>query len=147
MTSLAKPKILVVEDDADTVEALRALFEHEGYEVLAASDATSAFELNQTEKPDLIVLDIMMPSGTEGFHFVWRLRREGDEACRDVPIIVVSAIHETFPLKLYPDESDPVYAPNEYLPVQAFLDKPAEPSQLLDEVRRLLKPGGAAAVD
>jgi two-component system phosphate regulon response regulator PhoB len=147
MTSPAKPKILVVEDDADTVEALRVLFENEGYEVLTASDATSAFELNQAEKPDLIVLDIMMPSGTEGFHFVWRLRREGDEACRDVPIIVVSAVHDTFPLKLYPDQSDPVYAPHEYLPVQAFLDKPAEPSQLLAEVRRLLKSPGDASGD
>ncbi len=121
------------------------LLEHQGYEVLTAADATSAFDMARSQKPNLIVLDIMMPSGTEGFHFVWKLRREEDAACREVPIIVVSAVHETFPLRLYPDQSDGVYGPYEYLPVQAFLDKPVEPARLTAEVERLLARSRGAA--
>ncbi len=138
MTAPAKPTIMVVEDDLDMVEALRVLLEHAGYNVLAATEADTAFELAQREKPNLILLDIMMPSGTEGFHFVWRLRRDGSEAVRNIPIIVVSGVHQTFPFKLYPTESDSVYGPGEYLPVQGFLDKPIQPSTLLQEIERLL---------
>jgi CheY-like chemotaxis protein len=138
MSDTAGSKILLVEDDADTLEALRVLFEHEGYQVVTAADADSGFEAAQAERPDLIVLDIMMPAGTEGFHLVWRLRLKGDEGARDVPIIVVSAVHETMPFKFYPDQTGPVYDSYEYLPVQVFLDKPIQPSRLLSEVERLL---------
>ncbi len=138
MTAPAKPTILIVEDDPDMVEALRVLLEHAGYGALTASGPEAAFELAQQEKPNLILLDIMMPSGTEGFHFVWKLRRDSNEAVRNLPIIVVSGVHQTFPFKLYPDESDGVYGPGEYLPVQGFLDKPVKPSALLQEIERLL---------
>jgi CheY-like chemotaxis protein len=136
-------RILIVEDDIDTADALRVLLESAGYAVLFAPDAGAAFEFAQREQPDLIIADVMMPSGTEGFHFIWKLRRDGGDPVKDVPIIVVSAIHKTVPLELYPEKSDGVYGPNEYLPVQAFLDKPIQPTHLLDEIERLLAGKGA----
>ncbi|MCJ7752539.1 MAG: response regulator [Armatimonadetes bacterium] len=145
MSKPVRPRVLVVEDDVDTVEALRVLLEHEGYDVVTATDPNSGLEMAQQKQPDLIVLDVMMPSGTEGFHFVWKLRRDGHEEIRDVPIIVVSGIHRDSPLKLYPDQQDGEYGPYEYLPVQAFLDKPVEPEVLLEHVARLLEQKQAAS--
>jgi len=132
-------RILVVEDDMDAADAAKTILEAEGYHVSTAESPAKAWEALRAQAPDLIVLDIMMPSGTEGFHFVWDLRNSEDQALRDIPIIVLSAIHEGTPLRFYPTEGDGTYAPGEYLPVQAFLDKPVEPKQLLSQIALVLK--------
>lgn len=141
MAEAAQKTILIVEDDADTLETLRLVLEKEGYRVLTASGPKQGAEAVHAERPDLILLDVMMPTGTEGFHFVWNLRRDPDESVRDVPIVVVSAIHQTTPLRLYPDQSDSEYAPGEYLPVQGFLDKPVSFDKLLSTVAEVLRQG------
>ncbi len=96
----------------------------------------------ERDKPDLILLDVMMPSGTEGFHFVWDLRKDSDEALRDTPILIMSAIHQTTKDRFYPDQSDKDYQPYEYLPVQGFLDKPLNFDTLLGEIRLALQGKG-----
>lgn len=141
MAEAAQKTILIVEDDADTLETLRLVLEKEGYRVLAASSPQEGTEAVHAEHPDLILLDVMMPTGTEGFHFVWNLRRDPDQSVRDVPIVVVSAIHQTTPLRLYPDQSDTEYAPGEYLPVQGFLDKPVSFDKLISTVAEVLRQG------
>ncbi len=130
--------VLVVEDDPDASDTAKIVLESEGYSVIQASSADEGLAKTRAEKPDVILLDIMMPSGTEGFHFVWNLRNDADKSLHDIPIIVLTAIHDTTWVKLYPQTSDPVYQPGEYLPVQAFLDKPASSDQLLREVKRAL---------
>jgi len=136
--------ILIVEDDPDAVEANRILLEGEGYRAITAADPHSGIQRARADRPDLILLDVMMPDGTEGFHFVWDLRRDNDPHLRSVPIIVLSAIHQTTPLRFYPDQSDGYYSPYEYLPVQAFLDKPASSERLLAEVAAALRNAGGA---
>ncbi|MBN1460671.1 MAG: response regulator [Armatimonadetes bacterium] len=131
-------KILIVEDDPDTVEAVKLVLEKHGYAVISAPNAEEGLKSAQTERPDLVLLDVMMPAGTEGFHFVWALRKEEDEALRDTPIIVLTAIHETSPLKLYPEQQDSTYSPYEYLPVQGFFDKPVDMEKLLAELKKQL---------
>lgn len=130
--------ILIVEDDLDVVESLKLILEGKGFNVIHALDKESGLELARDAKPDLIILDIMMPSGTEGFHFVWALRKEPDKAVRDIPIIVISSIHHTTELRFYPHQRDAVYEPGEYLPVQAFLDKPVDPDDLLRTLSNVL---------
>ena len=134
-------RILVVEDDVDAADAVKTILESEGYQVTTAESPEKAWDAVRAQSPDAILLDVMMPSGTEGFHFVWDLRNADDQKVREVPIIILSAIHEGTPLRFYPTQSDGTYAPGEYLPVQAFLDKPVEPSKLLTEVARVLKAG------
>jgi CheY-like chemotaxis protein len=138
MSETAAKKILIVEDDPDQVDAMTLVLEKQGYTVVSAPDAVKGLELARQEKPDLVLLDVMMPAGTEGFHFVWALRKEPDAALRDTPIIVTTAIHETSPMKLYPDQSDKTYGEYEYLPVQGFFDKPVDPAKLIAELQRLL---------
>jgi CheY-like chemotaxis protein len=132
------PKILVVDDDVDLVETIRLVLESKGYQVVGANDAQQALEKTASERPDLILLDIMMPHGTEGFHFVWKLRQQEEDYFRSVPIIVLSAIHEKTDLRFYPDSGDATYKAGEYLPVQDFVDKPVDPGQLLERVEKVL---------
>jgi len=135
--------ILIVEDDADTADSVQLVLEKEGYRAITAPTAQEGLEKVRGSRPDLVLLDVMMPAGTEGFQFVWSLRQDEDPALRDTPIIVLTAIHQTTPLRLYPDQSDGTYSPNEFLPVQGFLDKPVAFDKLLSQVRQGL--GGEAA--
>ena len=132
-------KVLIVEDDRDAAEALRLVLEDEGYTVIQAADADQGLIRAREEMPDVILLDIMMPSGTEGFHFVWELRRGPEEWSRRIPILVLSAIHGKTRLRFHPDQQDPVYGPGEYLPVQGFLDKPSSSAELIARVRQALE--------
>lgn len=131
-------KILVVDDDPDIVESIRLVLESAGYQVESASTIEEGFEKVESWRPDLILLDIMMPDGTEGFHFVWKLRNQYPDEVKDTPILVLSAIHSTTRLRFYPEQSDGTYEPGEYLPVQGFIDKPVEPSTLLKEIEKVL---------
>ena len=132
-------KILVVDDDPDIVESSRLVLESAKYQVPTAGSPEEAWEQATTSKPDLILLDIMMPDRTEGFQFVWKLRNQAPEDVRDTPIIVVSAIHETTDLRFYPEQSDGTYGAGEFLPVQGFIDKPLEPKSLLARIAELIK--------
>ena len=85
------PKILVVEDNALMRETLRRMLEIEGYIVIEAEDGPSGIALARTEKPDLVMLDIMMPymTGTEVISYM-----QSDPLLKAIPIIVLSAINQ-----------------------------------------------------
>jgi CheY-like chemotaxis protein len=136
---MSKPvTILVVDDDRDLVATLRMVLEGAGYRVVSAPDAVQGMAAAADERPDLILLDIMMPNATEGFHFVWKLRRREEPYFQKVPIVVLSAIHETTDLRFYPDSGDGTYRAGEFLPIQDFVDKPLDPARLLERIGRVL---------
>lgn len=81
-------KILVVDDEKNIVELVRFNLEREGYRVLTALDGAVAIELARREKPDLIVLDVMLP-GMNGLEVCRELNR--DPSTSDIPIIMLSA--------------------------------------------------------
>jgi len=135
-------KILVVDDDPDVVEATQLVLEAKGYQVVTAGSAEAGLKQVAAERPDLILLDVMMPEGTEGFHFVWTLRRDQDPQLRDTPIIILSGIHDRTKLRFYPDQSDGTYEAGEYLPVQEFVDKPIDAEDLVRRVERVLGAAG-----
>lgn len=130
--------VLIVDDDPDIVEALTLVLEGAGHATLSAANADDALTMAIERRPDVILLDVMMPEGTEGFHTVWNLRSHEDPQIADIPVIVLSAIHSTTPLRLYPDQKDSSYGPGEFLPVQGFLDKPIQPKAMLDAIDRVL---------
>jgi two-component system, OmpR family, alkaline phosphatase synthesis response regulator PhoP len=82
---MAGKKVLVVDDDAKTVELVRLYLEREGFETLIAYDGVEALNLTRTGSPDLIVLDLMLPD-VDGFEVCRTLRHESD-----VPIIMLTA--------------------------------------------------------
>jgi CheY-like chemotaxis protein len=134
-------KILIVEDDPDWTKIIRIILEGQGYQVVTASGKEEGLALVKDAEPDLILLDVMMPGGTEGFHFVWEVRSQFEAPYRDIPIILLTAIHETTRLRFYPDQSDGTYQPGEFLPVQDFIDKPVDADTLAATVKRVLAAG------
>lgn len=125
----AKKKVLLVDDDYDVVEANRIMLEHHGYTVVAAYNGRECVEMAQSEEPDIIVLDVMMNTLTEGFHVVRDLRRS--EQTRNIPILMLTAIGDRYRLDFEPDDT--------WLPVDAFMAKPGPPARLLAEVGYRLK--------
>ena len=135
-------KILVVDDDRDLVDILTMVLKGKSYAVVRAYGAPEALEAVERERPDLVLLDVMMPEATEGFHVVWNLRGREDPYFATVPIIMLTGIHRETPLRFYPDARDGTYGAGEYLDVQGFVDKPVEPDALLKEVERVLTSTG-----
>jgi CheY-like chemotaxis protein len=131
---MANERILVIDDDPDLVEAMRLILESEGYEVHSASGGEEGLGKVKEVGPDLILLDVMMDYATEGFQVALKLRDTAADseyaAYRDVPILMLTAIHDTTSLRFGPDEG--------YLPVDAFIEKPVEPGALVSKVGEML---------
>jgi len=127
-------KILMIDDDPDMVLAARLCLQSAGHEVLEARNAATGLARLAELRPDLIILDVMMDSATEGFQTALKLRSADPDspyaAFRSVPIIMLTALHATTDLRFTPDP--------DYLPVEAFLDKPIDPDRLINTVSDLL---------
>ena len=127
-------KILMIYDDPDITLATRLPLEAAGYHFYSARSSSEGLEKIKEINPDLIILDVMMDSATEGFQLSLKLRDRlpGAEyaAYRDTPILLLTALHTTTPLRFEPDA--------DYLPVDAFLDKGTDPDELLATVKKLL---------
>ncbi len=87
-----KKRILVVDDEVELVKAIRVRLEHVGYEVSVAYDGPEGLEKSKLEKPDLILLDVMMP-GLDGFEVLSRLRANPET--QHVPVIMLTAKGDT----------------------------------------------------
>ncbi|MBM3288408.1 MAG: response regulator transcription factor [Candidatus Eisenbacteria bacterium] len=131
---MSKGKILLVDDDPDLVEAMRLVLEGNGYECVHAPNGTRAIEAIPKEKPDLMVLDVMMDDLTEGFHVAYKIRKPeaGLEPFRGMPIIMLTAIGQRTGMKF--DQK----ADADFLPVDEFMEKPVQPKELLAKVAHLL---------
>ena len=123
-------KILVIDDDPDTVLAVRMCLEEVGHEVLEAPGGKEGLALLKRDRPDLIILDVMMETQTEGFQLALKLRNSDPTSelaeYSDIPILMLTAIHSTTPLRFEPDI--------DYLPVELFVDKPIDPDDLVGKV-------------
>jgi len=131
---MANEKILVIDDDPDLIEVMRLVLEASGYQVFGAINGTRGLKQVKELNPDLIILDVMMDYTTEGFQVSLALRSPEPTseyaAYRDIPILMLTAIHSTTPLRFTPDE--------DYLPVDDFVEKPLEPADLVAKVEALL---------
>jgi DNA-binding response OmpR family regulator len=131
---MANEKILIIDDDDDLVHALRLPLEAAGYKVSWAASGNEGLQKTKEVNPDLIILDVMMDTTTEGFHVSLALRSPDPHSeykkYSRVPILMLTSIHATTNLRFGPDK--------EYLPVDAFIEKPIEPAELLKKARELL---------
>jgi len=123
-------KIMIIDDDIDLVEAMRITLETENYDVIDAQDGQKGLEILKKEKPDLLILDVMMGTLDEGFHIAYQIRN--DEDMKDIPILMVTAVgaQTGFEFDMQRDE--------DFLPVNEFIEKPVNPQLLLDTVKRNL---------
>lgn len=86
-----KKRILMVDDEVDIVDIVKIYLEEKGYEVICAYNGEEALKLTKEEKPDLIILDILMP-GTDGFEVCRRLKEKKETMF--IPIIFLTAKDE-----------------------------------------------------
>jgi len=131
---MSKKRILIVDDDPDQRLVMRLPLEAAGYEVHEATGTAEGLDAVKEINPDLIFLDVMMDTTTAGFQLALDVHSPDPDSPysknRNTPIIILSAIHSTTPLRFAPDE--------DYLPVQSFLEKPIEPEALLAKVHEFL---------
>ncbi len=125
--SIAKT-VLLVDDDGDFVDMNRVVLEEKGYTVRTAFNGAQCLELVAGERPDVIILDMMMEDRNEGFNLSRELRNS--EYTKNIPLIMITSVHETIPFRIEPDRT--------WLPVDALLEKPVDPSLLLSVVERIL---------
>ena len=125
-----KKRILLIDDDRDLVAANKEMLEANGYEVLTAPNGAKGLELARQTPPDLILLDVMMTTDTEGFS-VSRTIHETPEL-QNVPVILMTGIREKMdlPFGVDPDET--------WLPVKTVLEKPVPAARLLAEIKKQL---------
>lgn len=116
-------RVLLVEDNSDLAEGLRYNLEREGYDVKVAADGPTGLETGQRWRPDLILLDLMLP-GMSGFDVLKGLRSSGNR----MPVIIVSARGE---------EADKVHGFR--LDADQYVTKPVGLMELLERVRALLR--------
>ena len=124
------PKVLIVDDDPDFHITIRTFLTPAGYSLLSAYAEREGLELARREKPDIILLDIIMQTTTDGFDFCREARR--DPAIKHTPILGISAIKKVIGMH-FPPSID-----RDLFPVDAYLSKPVTPDKLLAEVKRLI---------
>ena len=126
-------KILIVDDDPDLTKALKATLESKNYIVITASNGSEGMDKINTDKPDLLILDVMMATAEDGFEMARELKN--DPQFKKMPILMLTAIKGRTGIDFKSSAGDP-----NWLPVDSFLDKPVEPQVLLAEIKRLLSP-------
>ena len=125
-----KKRILIVDDDKNFVKSVHDLLETEGYQVFEAYDGNEGLELARKERPDLMILDVMMSHNTEGFEVSRQITKFPE--LQDMYVIMLTGITKemNLPFKFEPDET--------LLPVSTVLEKPVAPGELLKEIRERL---------
>jgi CheY-like chemotaxis protein len=124
-------KILIVDDDPDIVESIRVVLESQGYGVISAVNGLEGLTRTKKEKPDLIILDVMMPEGVDGFEVAREIKK--DPKTQPIPILMLTAIKDKTGLDFQKEAGD-----KDWLPVEDYCAKPLNHDALLKKVSKLL---------
>ena len=125
-------KILIIDDDPDIVEAMKIVLEPRGYQVCAAKTGEEGLSKVRSEKPELVILDVMMETIDKGFDVAREIK--WDPEYKHVPILMLTAIKERTSLDFAKEAGDETW-----LPVDDYCDKPLHPDELISKVEALLR--------
>lgn len=128
-----KAKILLVDDDPDFVESTKTILESKPYEVIVAKDGDEGLRKAREEKPDLILLDVIMPV-KDGFTVAEQLKK--DPELSKIPTLMLTAFAEKSI-----ETSIPV-SRGFSLETEDYIDKPISPEELLARIEKHLKKAG-----
>jgi CheY-like chemotaxis protein len=135
MTETAGALILIVDDDYDFLAINRHILEKAGYRVVTASEPSEALARMQSEKPDLVITDLMMTSVDSGFSFSATIK--DDPKFAGVPVIISTSVSSALGLDFRPRSEEDL----QKMRVDAYFDKPLDARLLLDKVAELLGKG------
>jgi DNA-binding response OmpR family regulator len=125
---MAKKYVLIVDDDPDMVETVGMMLESKGYEVGKAYDGIEGDEAIKKRRPDLVVLDVMMPR-KDGYTLCAELKK--DSATREIPVILLTAVGEAVPTTTYTHADGMSTEADDYIP------KPVDTLTLVNSIERL----------
>ena len=154
----SKKTVLLADDDIDLVETMKIVLEAEGFDIVSAYDTAAAFSKLKTEKPDIMVLDVMFGPGgkTNGLELVSKIRQDNEVS--GTLILMITSVNLKLPVFESLPEMDGMPVPAEtgtekrdgsgeiftldvpaFLPVDGFINKPAQPEELVSRIRSLLE--------
>jgi len=125
-------KILVIDDDPDILNALTMILESTGYQVVTARDGVEGLANLKAEKPDLMILDLLMPK-MDGFSVCKELQDPRWSRYRDIPILILTSVREEASRRRYELET------GLELNVDDYVEKPISPDVMLERVGKLIK--------
>ena len=124
-------KVLMIDDDPEFVDAISNLLDAKGYSVENASNGKDGIAKAKEINPDLILLDVMMTTKSEGFDVAREMHN--DEGLKGTPIIMITGVRKEMNLPFGFD------ADEDWLPVKTVLEKPVKPEALLKAVQENIK--------
>lgn len=124
-------KVLMIDDDPEFVEAITNILDAKGYDVVSAGDGKDGVAKAKQEKPDIILLDVMMTTKSEGFDVARELSKDAN--LKGTPVVMLTGVRKemNLPFGFEPDA--------DWLPVKAFLEKPVKPETLLRTIEENIK--------
>ena len=121
-----KKRILIIDDDSEFTDAVKGLLKLANYDTVIALNAREGKEKFFSEKPDLVLLDIMMDTSVDGFCLCHEIKSARKDSEKDIPVIFISAVKEKYGSRYtFTGEETGWKGPDDYL------DKPIKPEDLL----------------
>jgi CheY-like chemotaxis protein len=121
-------KILVIDDDPDFIKITRTILQSQNYQVITAANGEKGLEVMRKEKPDLVLLDIMMSYILDGLDA--RRQMAADKDLKDIPVIMITSLTGERVRSELPSD--------EYIPASEWIHKPIDPDKLLAQVKKTL---------
>ncbi len=125
-------RLLIIDDDPDFVAGIKSILDTAGFEVDVAYDPKTGQKELQSQKYDLLLLDIMMGRGAEGVMIARNLRK--DAKLREMPVLIITGMREQIAF-LFPGE--PIHP--RFVEVDELVEKPVEPTMLIEKVNALIQ--------
>jgi len=118
--------IAIIDDDPDIIDASSLVLKSKGHSIISASNPDDGYKIVKEQKPDLIILDVMMDEPDDGFYLAQKFRKEGI----NTPILMYTSVSKATGLE---------FEKKEIGPVDDFVEKPISPEELIQKVENLLK--------
>ncbi len=125
MVATEQKRVVCVEDEPEMIDLVRLILGRKGFEVIGANGGIEGLEMVRTEKPDLVLLDLMMPD-MDGWEVYQQMK--ADPALREIPVVVVTAKAQSI---------DKVLGLH-IAKVDDYITKPFGPQELLESVEKIL---------
>ena len=123
-------KVLLIDDDEDLRRSFQVTLESQGFTVISADNGTSGLALLRSEKPDFLVLDVMMRTNLEGYNLLHLIKKEPE--FKKLPIIILTGMIDQLGVNLASGVEDEILFPN-----VRFQDKPIDPiilGRMIEEI-------------
>ena len=125
--------LMIIDDDEDFVTATATVLRDAGHEVKIELDVKSAEKSMNERLPDLVIMDVMFPENSSAGFELARTMRHYNEKLKDIPILMLTAVNEVFPLGFSSRDID-----DHWLPVKDFLEKPVDLDLLSNKISKML---------